>query len=257
MLKNIFLVLLIFAFSKADKLEDIKSSGVLHAGVKYDFKPFGFKDEYNQLVGFDIDLVNYIASKLDVKAKFTQVTTSNRIDKLLDDEIDIIAASMTHKISRDKKIDFTISYFYDGQSFLVRSTSKLKRKVSFSGKKVGAIVGSSSGENLRNIVPKARIKYFETYEDALFSLASGAIDAITADLVWCSTQAKDSEGKFKVTAGTISVEPYGMGVPKNESNFKDEINFILQESVKDGTYSKLYEKWFDEKPKKIPEVWPN
>ena len=48
-----------------------------------------------------------------------------------------------------------------------------------------------------------------------------------------------------------------MGIPENESNFRDAVNFAIQKSVSDGTYSKLYKKWFGEKPKKLPEVWPN
>ena len=82
------------------------------------------------------------------------------------------------------------------------------------------------------------------------------IDAITTDLVWCSTQATDSHGKLKVIPKTISFEPYGMGIPENESNFRDAINISMQKSVKDGTYSKLYKKWFGVNPKVIPEVWP-
>ena len=82
------------------------------------------------------------------------------------------------------------------------------------------------------------------------------IDAITTDLVWCTTQAKDSHGKLKVIPKTISFEPYGMGIPENESNFRDAVNFALQKSVKDGYYAKSYKKWFGENPKVIPEVWP-
>ncbi len=48
-----------------------------------------------------------------------------------------------------------------------------------------------------------------------------------------------------------------MGVPENESNFKDAINFAIQKAVSDGTYAKLYEKWFGKYPDRLPEVWPN
>lgn len=98
--------------------------------------------------------------------------------------------------------------------------------------------------------------YFQEYPQAVIALKRGKIDAITTDLVWCSTQAKDSKGKLKVTGGTISFEPYGMGLPENESNFRDAINFAIQNSVKDGTYKKLYKKWFGKNPDVLPEVWP-
>ena len=240
----------------ADKLADIKKAGVLKAGVKYDFKPFGFVNSQNKVVGFDIDLLKYIAKDLGVKVKFQQVTSKTRIPLVAGGQIDIAAASMTHKVMRDDTIDFTISYFFDGQSMLVRKDCKKRSVKGFAGKKVGAIQGATSGDNFKKASPKAKIIKFQEYPQAIMALKKGKIDAVTSDLVWCSTQAKDSNGALKVTGGTISFEPYGMGIPENESNFRDAINFALQKSVKDGTYAKLYRKWFGENPKVLPEVWP-
>lgn len=240
----------------ADKFADIKSSGLLKAGVKFDFKPFGFKNENNDLVGFDIDLLKYIAKDLGVKVKFQQVTSKTRIPLVAGGQIDIAAASMTHKVQRDDTIDFTISYFFDGQSMLVRSDCKAKEAKDFAGKKVGAIQGATSGENFKKIVPDATIVSFQEYPQAVMALRKGKIDAVTTDLVWCSTQANDSHGKLKVTGGTLSSEPYGMGIAENESNLRDAINFSIQNAVKDGTYVKLYKKWFGENPKVLPEIWP-
>ncbi len=240
----------------ADKLADVKEAGVLKAGVKYDFKPFGYVNEAGKVVGFDIDLLKYIAKDIGVKVKFQQVTSKTRIPLVSGGQIDIAAASMTHKVMRDDTIDFTISYFFDGQSMLVRKDERIRTAKGFAGKKVGAIQGATSGENFKKASPKAKIVYFQEYPQAVMALRKGKIDAVTTDLVWCSTQAADSKGKLKVTGGTLSVEPYGMGLAENESNFRDAVNFAIQNSVKDGTYSKLYKKWFGENPKVLPEVWP-
>ncbi len=240
----------------ADKLADVKDAGVLKAGVKYDFKPFGYVNASGKVVGFDIDLLKYIAKDIGVKVKFQQVTSKTRIPLVSGGQIDIAAASMTHKVKRDDTIDFTVSYFFDGQSMLVRKDCKKRSAGGFAGKKVGAIQGATSGENFKKASPKAKIVYFQEYPQAVMALKRGKIDAVTTDLVWCSTQANDSNGKLKVTGGTLSNEPYGMGIAENESNFRDVVNFAIQNSVKDGTYKKLYKKWFGENPKVLPEVWP-
>ena len=255
-LTSIVAVAMLSGLAYADKLADVKSAGVLKAGVKYDFKPFGFVNEKNKVVGFDIDLLKYIAKDLGVKVKFQQVTSKTRIPLVAGGQIDIAAASMTHKVMRDDTIDFTISYFFDGQSMLVRKDEKTRTAKGFAGKKVGAIQGATSGENFKKASPKAKIVYFQEYPQAVMALKKGKIDAVTTDLVWCSAQAKDSNGKLKVTGGTISFEPYGMGLPENESNFRDAINFAIQKAVKDGTYAKSYKKWFGNNPKVLPEVWP-
>jgi len=239
-----------------DKLADIQKSGVLKAGVKYDFKPFGFTNERGEVVGFDIDLLKYIAKELGVKVKFQQVTSKTRIPMVAGGQVDIVAASMTHKVKRDETIDFTISYFFDGQSILARKDCKAKSAKDFANKRVGAIQGATSGENFKKIVPEAKIIYFQEYPQAVMALKKGKIDAITTDLVWCSTQAKDSNGELKVIGDTISFEPYGMGIAENESNLRDAVNFAIQKAVKDGNYTKLYNKWFGKNPERLPEIWP-
>jgi len=239
-----------------DKLKQIKESGVLKAGVKYDFKPFGFTDASGNVVGFDIDLLKYIAKDLGVKVEFQQVTSKTRIPLVAGGQIDIAAASMTHKVQRDDTIDFTISYFFDGQSILTQSNSNATSASDFEGKKVGAIQGATSGANFKKLIPSANIVSYQEYPQAVMALKTGKIDAITTDLVWCSSQAKDSNGKLKVVGDTISFEPYGMGVAENSSNLRDAINFSIQNAVKDGTYTKLYNKWFGKDPSRLPEVWP-
>lgn len=255
-LMSLVTISLLSGVAFADRLADIKKAGVLKAGVKYDFKPFGFVNDKNKVVGFDIDLLKYIAKDLGVKVKFQQVTSKTRIPLVAGGQIDIAAASMTHKAMRDDTIDFTISYFFDGQSMLVRKDCKKRSAGGFADKKVGAIQGATSGENFKKASPKAKIVYFQEYPQAVMALKKGKIDAVTTDLVWCSTQANDSSGKLKVTGGTISFEPYGMGIAENESNFRDAVNIAIQKSVKDGYYAKSYKKWFGVNPKVIPEVWP-
>lgn len=239
-----------------DKLIDIKATGLMNIGVKYDFKPFGFIDNRGRLVGFDVELSRFIADKLQVTAKFHQVTSENRIPILLKDDIDIIVASMTHKISRDKEIDFSISYFFDGQSILVREDEISVTPKEFANRKVGAIKGATSGPNFKKLVPKARLVYFSEYPQALRALKRGNIDAITTDFTWCNQQVKDSNETLKVVGGLLSFEPYGIGLKENQSKLRDAINFALIELVKEGVYSELYEKWFGEKPKRYPSLWP-
>lgn len=259
MLKKLCLLFIVFISVNilyADKIEEIKNKGLLKAGVKYDFKPFGFISENGTVVGFDVDLIKYIAKKLEVIVKFEQVTSKNRIPMIVSSEIDIAAASMTHKRTRDLAIDFSVSYFFDGQAMLVKKKEKGTSYKDFEKRKVGAIQGSTSGVNFKKIQPNAKVVFFQEYPQAVLALKKGKIDAITTDLVWCVTQANDSRGKFKVLEETLSYEPYAIGIAENQSNFRDFINMAIQDAVIDGTYEKLYMKWFSKKPQRLPEVWP-
>lgn len=107
--------------ASAGKLEDIKQRGTLVVGVKDSQPPFGYVDENTkQIVGFEPDLCAAIASRLGVKLETKPVTSATRIPCWNRGAIDLIAATMTHKIEREEKIDFSITYFPAAQKLLVK-----------------------------------------------------------------------------------------------------------------------------------------
>jgi polar amino acid transport system substrate-binding protein len=240
----------------ADKLADIKKSGILRVGVKVDFDPFGFKNRNGKIIGFDIDMMKYIADNLHVKLKLIPVSSSTRIPFILSDKIDVAAASMTHKIKRDRKIDFTISYFFDGQAIIARRTSHAKSYKDYEGKTVGALKGSSSGKVFEAVQPMSTVIYYDNVNQLKKALTNKKIAAFTSDYAFLSAIVKKSNSKFKVIGRPFTVEPYGMGMKENESNLRDELNFIIQRSVKTGVYTKIYKKWFGKRPRKKPPLWP-
>src|SRR6516162_9257386 len=104
-------------------LAKIKERGKLLAGVKLDTPPFGFLDEKNEPVGFDIDLVRKVGEHMGVPVELVKVTSPTRIPLLVSGNLDLVAASMTHTRERDKTIDFSITYFTGAQSLIVSRTS--------------------------------------------------------------------------------------------------------------------------------------
>lgn len=248
----VFILFGCFTLLLADKLEEIKKRGVITIGVKQDFKPFGFLDEKNQTVGFDIDIAKYIAKKMKVEVELKKVLSKERIPKLVDNSVDIVIASMTINEERAKIIDFSKPYFFETQAMLVRQDASEKSYKDFDDKLVGAIQGATSGVNLSKLAPKIKVVYFQEYPQVLNGLKTGLIKAVTTDYSWCFAQADDNKDSFKVLGDAISYEPYGIGIVKNEKALLDTINKIVRECVKDGTYSKIYQKWFKKKPLKLP-----
>lgn len=249
----LFLMTLSILF--ADQLEKITTTGLLKAGVKSDFEPFGFFDPKNQLIGFDIDIAKFIAKELNVKIELVPVTSDNRISLLLEQKIDIIVASMTHKKIRDKDIDFSISYYFDGQGILGKDSLVANDYNDFQGKKLGTL-GAVSGKVFEIISPLTRIYYYDTVELLFSALDKDEIDAITSDTTFLYEKAKKSNGKYKMIGNPFTIEPYAVGIRENESNLRDEVNFAIQKMVKTGYYDAIYIKWFGVKPTVKPELWP-
>jgi polar amino acid transport system substrate-binding protein len=205
---------------------------------------------------FDIDLTESIAKQIGVKANFTPVTYENRIDFILKNKIDIIVASMTHKVETEKIIDFSIDYFYDGQAILAKNGSNATSFKDFVGKKVGAIENTQHGKVFEVVQPLSELVYFKNYDDALQALSKGKIDAITGEFGILSVKAKKSANDFKTVGKPFTIEPYAIGLKENESNLRDALNNAIQTMVKNGEYEKLYKKWFGKVPSQKPILWP-
>lgn len=244
--------------TQTSRLDEVKKRGVLVAGVKDATPPFGFVDDSKQLAGFEIDLLQHIANKLGVKLELKPVTSSTRIPMLTQGSVDIIAATMTHKQERESQIDFTITYFMDGQSLLVKKGSPIKSVKDLTGKKVGTAKGSTSEKNVMAANPKAQVLSFEDYPPAFLALKQGKVVAVTTDAsILVGLKNKDENPQdWEIVGGTFSEEPYGMGVPQNDSKFRNFVNNALIDMWRSGEYAKVYEKWMGPKTKYyIPLTW--
>ncbi|MGC9325701.1 MAG: ABC transporter substrate-binding protein [Desulfomonilia bacterium] len=230
----------------ADDLEDIKAKGVLVAGVKDAVVPFGYVDEQTkELVGLDVDICREIANKLGVKLELKPVTSATRIPQISEGMVDIAACTMTHKLSRDDVIDFSITYFMDGQKLLVKKGSGIKSYKDLAGTKVGTAKGSTSEKNIAAVQPNCTVLSFEGYPQAFLALKQGKVAAVTTDsviLVGLKGSDENPE-KWEIVGDFFSDEPYGIGLRENQSNLRDFINRSLMEMWRDGTYRKLYDKW--------------
>jgi polar amino acid transport system substrate-binding protein len=233
--------------AQADKLQEVKERGTLIAGVKDAVVPFGFVDEdTNQIVGFDIDVCKYIADQLGVDLEIKPVTSATRIPKLVQGNVDLVAATMTHKFSRDDAIDFSITYFMTGQKILVKKGSGIESVDDLAGKRVGTAKGSTSEKNIKEAQPECRVISFEGYPQAFLALQQGKVHAVTTDatILLGLKNSADNPDDYVIAGKYISDEPYGIGVPENESNFRDAVNKALAKMWTSGKYKEIYNKWF-------------
>ena len=233
-------------------IAQIKERGYLIAGVKYDALPFGYRDETGQVVGFEVDLMREFAARWlgDPEAvEFVQVSSSDRITKLLESEVDILGATMTHTKDRDHKIDFSQTYFLDGQNILVRRDSGIQSIEDLDGKKVGAVKGSTSARRIEEYALENKIQIqpvfdFGKYTEAVKPLLDGDIDALTTDRGILIGLTQQHPELMVLLEDNFSHEPYGIGVTQGDSYFANLVNFTLQQMKEDGTYDQLYQEWF-------------
>ncbi|UUV99289.1 ABC transporter glutamine-binding protein GlnH [Vagococcus luciliae] len=233
--------------SETNVLEKIKKNDKMVWGVKYDTKLFGLMNiEKREVEGFDIDIAKEITKRLlgdEKKAEFVEVTSKTRIPLLKNGNIDAIIATMTISDERKKQVDFSDVYFDAGQSLLVKKGSDIKSVEDLNdGKTVLAVKGSTSAANVRKKAPKAKVLELENYAEAFTALQSGQGDAMTTDNSILLGMASENPD-YELVGGNFTDEPYGIAFNKGQTELVNQVNSILSDMKKDGTYEKIYKKW--------------
>jgi polar amino acid transport system substrate-binding protein len=240
----------------------------IRCGLMTNSIPGAYFNEDGDWVGFDVDIAKEIADRLGCKLERVKVTDKTRITFIQQGRIDMSVANMTHKRERDKSIDFSITYFFDGQKLLAKK-GEFDEWKDFVGKKIATTQGTTSEINIKNLLKKLgdpnyekNVISFQDYASAFNALKMGRVDAFTTDSTILLGYAAKQPGEYELVGDFFSDEPYGIGLPEDDSKWRDTINFTLQDMWKDGTYMEIYNKWYGpDTPYHFPmteeiEVWP-
>ncbi|MCI0394548.1 MAG: transporter substrate-binding domain-containing protein [Chloroflexi bacterium] len=220
---------------------------MVRVGIRFDNPPLSFVDESGAWVGFDVDLANALAGELGVDIEPVRVDETTRITFLQEGRIDMAVASMNHTRSREEAVDFSITYFWDNQSFLVRqgSYSSLDELM---GKKVAANAGSSAIPSWQEYTaehggPPPEIVEFTDKVAAVQAVRDGAVEGYTEDNITLLALAAGDPELALVPGGHNPVQ-FGIGLPVNDSPWRDQVNYALQALWQNGTYHQIYDRWF-------------
>lgn len=231
-------------------LEEVKERGTLRVGVRTETAIFGFIDEKGDHAGFDIDLAREIARRLDVELELVQVSSATRIPLLTSGRIDLIAATLTHFRDRDRVIDFSIAYLNSPMTVLVRKDSGIEKLDDLRGKTVGFNMGSAAMKVFESLDLGATSRTYEGLSEAFLALQQGLIDGMPTDIIILAgmrASIEDSDNYVLLDSKShFGGGYYGLGLRENDSKWRDEINFILQDMWLDGTWDRIFNTWIGE-----------
>lgn len=248
--------------------DQVMEEGVVRVGIMTDSIPGAFYNDKNEWVGFDVDIAEEVAKRLGVDIERVAVTNRTRITFVQQGRIDMSVANMTHTRERDRVIDFSITYFFDGQKILAPS-GEFSDHNDFVGKKIATMQGTTSEINIKNLLKELgdpnyeqNVISFQKESEAFQALKLGRVAGWSTDSTILLGYAAQEPGNWELVGDFISDEPYGIGVPQDDSAWRDAINFALQDMWKDGTYMEIYNKWYGpDTPYYFPmtskiEIWP-
>lgn len=233
-----------------DLYDMVTDRGKIVVGVKDDSKPFGFLNQDNQYEGFDVDLAKQIAKNIfgdENAVEFIPVNSSNRIMLLNSGQADMIIATMTITSQRAAVVDFSIPYYYTGQTLLLNQNSKINSLSDNNLKKVGVIFGSTAEKMVRIAIPQCMITGYKTYNDAVKALKSNAVDAVATDESILLGITMDDKTLKIIKAPKYSKEPYGIAFRKGEETkrLRTIVDSTITSMSDSGELNKLKHKWMN------------
>ena len=257
MLLLMVLALSVFMCSvqKEEKKEENNANGIpkkIIVGLDDSFVPMGFKNEKGEIVGFDIDLARAVAQKLGSEVEFKPINWDSKILDLNGGNIDLIWNGLTITDERKKETEMTKPYLTSHQLIITKTGSSIKAKADLKGKIVGSQSESSGEEAVKKTGEDKTFKEFKTYaqyDQAFMDLDAGRIDAIIADEVLAkyTKKTKETQAKkelYNILSDNYGEEEYGIAAKKGNTKLIEAINKAIEELKADGTYQKIYSKWF-------------
>ena len=225
-------------------------------GLDDNFPPMGFRDEKNELVGFDIDLAKEAGKRLGAEVTFKPIDWSAKEAELSGKRVDVLWNGLTITEERKANILFTKPYLENRQIVVVTEKSDIKAKADLAGKIVGVQDGSSAVEAVQKDEAAAKsIKELKKFGDnvtALMDLSAGRLDALVVDEVVGRYYTSKKPGEYRVLDENFGTEDYGVGTRKDDSELMAKLQKALDDMKADGKtwhYVDIYEQFLQQRIK--------
>jgi polar amino acid transport system substrate-binding protein len=234
-------------------LDDIMARKAINIAIPTDFPPYGYVGTDLKPQGLDIDMANYIGSKLGVKVELVPVTSANRIAYLQTKKADLVISTLGKNPDREKVIDFTAAYSPFFQAVFANKSLQVKSAADLAGKTVGVTRGAIEDLELSKIAPpSADIKRFEDNNATVSAFVSGQVQVIaTGASVAGNMMARNpnlgAEYKF-----VLKDSPNFIGVAKGEDTLRARVNQIIAQAKASGELDKMANKWLGRPAGELP-----
>lgn len=244
----IILVLGVMIFTNGDKQKT--NENTLTIGLDDSFPPMGFRNENNEIVGFDIDIAKAVCEKLGMEMRLQQISWASKEQELNSENIDCIWNGFAYTEERAKTMTLTENYIKGKNYFILKDGSTVKNQSELEGMKIGVQSGSSQQLDLENSEFGKNIEIIQ-YSDnltAFMDLETGGVDAIFCSSIIGNYLIQSKNKNYEtIDSENISVSNGSViAFKQGNTELRDKIQNALYELKADGTLKEISEKWFGE-----------
>ena len=215
----------------------------LIVGTSADYEPFEYVDESGNYVGFDIGLMEEVATRLDMEIEWQDIAFDGLIGSLQSDKIDAIIAAMSATPEREEQVDFTKPYFIGADAIIVAEGSgiEINKNEDMNGYRVGVQSGTIQEEWVDANID-AEVSRYERAEQAIMDLKSGRIDVVAMD--YYAATSFMAQGGLELGLKTeFSGEHMAIAVKEGNTELRDQIDVVVAELQAEGFVEELAMKY--------------
>jgi len=236
------------SFEAGTTMARLNDAQKITVGTKFDQPGFGLKGLDGKPAGFDVEIAKLIAAELGVpegNIEYIETPSAVREEVIEQGKVDIVVATYTINDTRKERIDFAGPYYIAGQHIMVRADDdSITGPDSFQAgdKKVCSVQGSTPAANIEQYLANKdeQLVVFDVYQRCVDALRGGQVDAVTTDNVILLGFIAENEGEFKLAGEKFTDEPYGIGLKKGDTAFRDFINDTLEKIYESNEYAQAW-----------------
>jgi glutamate transport system substrate-binding protein len=233
-------------FPEGSTMAKLQQAGKITVGTKFDQPLFGLKNLEGKPEGFDVEIAKIVADEMGISAdniEWVETVSANREPFIQQGKVDMVVATYTINDKRKQVVDFAGPYYVAGQDIMVRKGNPLgiAGPDDLAGKRVCSVTGSTPAENIRTNYPQAKLTEFDVYSKCAEALKGGQVDAVTTDNVILLGLISQDQESFELVGKTFTTEPYGIGVKKGDTQFRNFINDTLEAAKADGRWMRAWQ----------------
>jgi glutamate transport system substrate-binding protein len=235
-------------FDAGTTMAELNEAGAMTVGTKFDQPGFGLLNPNTQAPeGFDVEIAKIIAAKLGIEEdaiEWVETVSANREPFIQNGQVDIVAATYTINDTRKTLVDFAGPYYEAGQDIMVAEGNPegIEGPDDLAGKNVCSVEGSTPAQNIRDNYPEATLTLFDVYSKCADALSAGQVQAVTTDNVILLGLVAGSDGAFELVGNPFTQEPYGIGLALGDTEFRNFINDVLEESYENGSWAEAWDR---------------
>jgi arginine/lysine/histidine/glutamine transport system substrate-binding and permease protein len=213
------------------------------------FYPFVQQPQANVFEGFDIDLLNALATIAGAKVAWQTMPFDSLIPAVQVGKVDMAIGAIAITEERTKSIHFSESYFLSGVAIATKADrSDIKSLKTLENKTIAIPLGTAAAQIAIDI-PGSKLKSYNSAFSTLQAVADGSVDAALCDLPLILGVIHSGQiPHLKRASGLLTEESFGIAMTKKNPENLAAINKALKQLRSSSQFREIYQKWFGTNP---------